>query len=56
MYANLRPSPFKDIDRSGVVLPFGVVNAHFDIANPTIAEGLQTDFANPLCGWEQVGV
>jgi hypothetical protein len=59
MYARLRPShrlAFQEFRRFGIVLPFGAVNAHFNAPNASLfsPEGkwLQTDYADPLEGWE----
>ena len=59
MYAKLRPShrvAFQEFRRFGIVLPFGAPNAHFNVPNPSLfsPEGkwLQTDYADPLMGWE----
>lgn len=59
MYAGLRPShrvAFQIFRRFGIVLPFGAVNAHFNCPNNSLfsseGEWLQTDYADPLQGWE----
>lgn len=59
MYAKLRPShrvAFHEFRRFGIVLPFGALNAHFNVPNLSLFsfEGswLQTDYADPLEGWE----
>lgn len=59
MYASLRPShrvAFQQFRRFGIVLPFGAFNAHFNCPNLSLfsLEGkwLQTDYADPLDGWE----
>ncbi|KAJ8587573.1 hypothetical protein M405DRAFT_863636 [Rhizopogon salebrosus TDB-379] len=59
MYARLRPShrlAFQEFRRFGIVLPFGAVNAHFNAPNGSLfsPEGkwLQTDYADPLEGWD----
>ena len=59
MYAGLRPShrvAFREFRRFGIVLPFGAVNAHFNSPNNSLfspeGEWLQTDYADPLEGWE----
>ncbi|KAH6896244.1 hypothetical protein BKA70DRAFT_1316688 [Coprinopsis sp. MPI-PUGE-AT-0042] len=59
MYANLKPShrvAFQLYRRFGLILPFGAVNAHFNEVNHSLFsnEGgwLQTDFADPLEGWD----
>lgn len=59
MYASLKPShrvAFQQFRRFGIVLPFGALNAHFNCPNPSLfsLEGkwLQTDYADPLAGWE----
>ena len=59
MYLSLRPShrvAFQEFRRFGIVLPFGAPNAHFNVSNSSLfsPEGkwLQTDFADPLEGWE----
>lgn len=61
MYAWLKPShrvAFQEFRRFGIVLPFGAVNAHFNVPNLSLfsPEGkwLQTDYADPLEGWEYV--
>ncbi|KJA20456.1 hypothetical protein HYPSUDRAFT_43147 [Hypholoma sublateritium FD-334 SS-4] len=63
MYAGLRPShrvAFQKYRRFGIVLPFGAINAHFNAANHSLfsfdAQWLQTDFADPLGGWETTDV
>jgi len=59
MYARLKPShrvAFQEFRRFGIVLPFGAPNSHFNVPNPSLfsPEGkwLQTDFSDPLKGWE----
>lgn len=59
MYAGLRPShrvAFQEFRRFGIVLPFGSMNAHFNSPNLSLfsldMEWLQTDYADPLEGWE----
>lgn len=59
MYASLKPShrvAFQEFRRFGIVLPFGACNAHFNLPNLSLfsLEGkwLQTDYADPLEGWE----
>jgi hypothetical protein len=59
MYSGLRPShrlAFQIYRRFGIVLPFGAPNAHFNSPNPSLfsldGEWLQTDYADPLEGWE----
>ena len=59
MYASLKPShrvAFHQYRRSGIVLPFGAKNDHFTRPNHSLfsLEGkwLQTDYADPLEGWE----
>jgi hypothetical protein len=61
MYLALRPAhrvAFHKFRRFGIVLPFGAMNAHFNSPNFSLfsAEGkwLQTDYADPLEGWESV--
>jgi len=60
-YAKLRPShrvAFQEFRSFGLVLPFGAVNAHFNIPNRSLfsPDGiwLQTDYADPLEGYEYV--
>ena len=42
--------------RFGLVLPFGDLNAHFNVPNSSLfssqGQWLQTDFVSPLEGWE----
>jgi hypothetical protein len=59
MYAGLKPShrvAFQKYRRSGIVHPFGAMNAHFNVPNRSLfsstGEWLQTDYADPLEGWE----
>jgi hypothetical protein len=59
MYAGLKPShrvAFQEYRRFGIVLPFGAINAHFNVPNPSLfsptGRWLQTDYADPLEGWE----
>jgi Domain of unknown function (DUF4470) len=59
MYGNLKPShrvAFKLYRRFGLILPFGAVNAHFNAPNHSLFSDqgtwLQSDFADPLEGWE----
>ncbi|KAF9225919.1 hypothetical protein BS17DRAFT_777877 [Gyrodon lividus] len=59
MYMGLKPShrlAFLEFRRSGVVLPFGAINAHFNVPNPSLfspaGEWLQTDYADPLGSWD----
>lgn len=59
MYANLKPShrvAFQEFRRFGIILPFGAVNAHFNWPNLSLfsfeGQWLQTDYADPLEGWE----
>ncbi|KIJ61529.1 hypothetical protein HYDPIDRAFT_183158 [Hydnomerulius pinastri MD-312] len=59
MYIGLKPShrlAFLKFRRFGVVLPFGAVNAHFNVPNPSLfshdGEWLQTDYADPLVSWD----
>jgi hypothetical protein len=59
MYAGLKPShrvAFHEYRRFGIVLPFGAINAHFNTPNRSLfsptGKWLQTDYADPLAGWE----
>ncbi|KAM6494778.1 protein of unknown function (DUF4470) domain containing protein [Amanita muscaria] len=59
MYASLKPShrvAFQEYRRFGIVLPFGAMNAHFNCPNLSLfspeGEWLQTDYADPLKGWD----
>jgi len=58
MYLGLKPShrlAFLEYRRFGMILPFGALNAHCNVPNPSLfADGvwLQTDFADPLESWE----
>lgn len=59
MYVGLRPShrvAFLAYRRFGIVLPFGAINAHFNSPNLSLfspgVKWLQTDYADPLEGWE----
>ncbi|KAF8800718.1 hypothetical protein BYT27DRAFT_7342339 [Phlegmacium glaucopus] len=59
MYEGLRPShrvAFQEFRRFGIVLPFGAMNAHFNVPNVSLfsenGKWLQTDYADPLEGWE----
>jgi len=59
MYAQLRPShrvAFQEYRRFGIVFPFGAVNAHFNTPNVSLfsldGTWLQTDYADPLEGWD----
>ena len=59
MYSKLRPShrvAFQEFRRFGIVLPFGAPNAHFNVPNASLfsldGKWLQTDYADPLGGWE----
>jgi len=60
-YSALRPShrvAFQEFRSFGLVLPFGAVNAHFNIPNMSLfapdGTWLQTDYADPLEGYEYV--
>jgi len=59
MYARLKPShrlAFQKFRRFGIVLPFGALDAHFNVPNASLfsldGKWLQTDYADPLGGWE----
>jgi hypothetical protein len=59
MYAALRPShrvAFQHFRRFGLILPCGAPNAHFNAPNLSFfspeGEWLETDYADPLEGWE----
>ncbi|KDR66739.1 hypothetical protein GALMADRAFT_106135 [Galerina marginata CBS 339.88] len=59
MYAKLKPShrvAFQEYRRFGIVLPFGAMNAHFNRPNASLfspqGRWLQTDYADPLEGWD----
>ena len=59
MYARLKPShrvSFHTYRRFGIVLPFGACNVHFNFPNrslfTTTGRWLQTDYADPLGGWQ----
>ena len=58
MYMMLKPShrlAFLEYRRFGIILPFGALNAHCNVPNPSLfADGvwLQTDYADPLESWE----
>ncbi len=63
MYHGLRPShraAFHEYRRFGIVLPFGATDAHFDMPNQSLfspdLQWLQSDFADPLHGWQYVRV
>jgi hypothetical protein len=58
-YARLRPAhrvAFQKYRRSGILLPFGEVDARFNKPNYSLFEPdgkwWQTDYADPLMGWE----
>jgi hypothetical protein len=59
MYSRLRPShrvAFQEYRRIGIILPFGAINVHFNMPNPSLfsldGQWLQSDYADPLAGWE----
>ena len=58
MYMLMRPShrrAFLEHHRFGIILPFGALNAHCNMANPSLFSNgawLQTDYADPLESWE----
>ncbi|OAX32095.1 hypothetical protein K503DRAFT_20610 [Rhizopogon vinicolor AM-OR11-026] len=59
MYARLKPShrlAFQEFRRSGIVLPFGAMNVHFNTPNTSLfsfdGKWLQTDYTDPLEGWD----
>ncbi|KAF8137398.1 hypothetical protein EV363DRAFT_1394947 [Boletus edulis] len=58
MYMGLRPShrlAFLEYRRFGIILPFGALNAHCNVPNPSLfsnGEWLQTDYADPLESWD----
>ena len=59
MYLGLRPShrvAFQEYRRSGIILPFGAAKAQFNCPNRSLfspnGKWLQTDYADPLEGWE----
>ena len=58
MFMGLKPShrlAFLEYRRFGIILPFGALNAHCNVPNPSLfSDGvwLQTDFADPLESWE----
>lgn len=61
MYLTLKPAhrvAFQEYRRFGIVLPFGAMNAHFNCPNLSLfspdGKWLQTDYADPLEGWESV--
>ena len=61
MYASLKLShrvAFHQYRCFGIVLPFGAKNAHFNCPNLSLfspkGKWLQTDYADPLEGWEYV--
>jgi hypothetical protein len=61
MYLTLKPAhrvAFHEFRRFGIVLPFGAVNAHFNCPNLSLfspdGKWMQTDYADPLEGWESV--
>jgi len=61
MYLSLKPAhrvAFREFRLFGIVLPFGAMNAHFNRPNLSLfsPEGkwMQTDYADPLEGWESV--
>lgn len=62
MYMGLKPShrlAFLEYRRFGIILPFGALNAHCNVPNPSLfSDGvwLQTDYADPLESWEWVFV
>ncbi|KAF8873600.1 hypothetical protein CPB84DRAFT_1798256 [Gymnopilus junonius] len=63
MYTGLRPShrvAFQEFRRFGIVLPFGAINAHFNVPNLSLfsLEGTwwQTDYADPLEAWDMATV
>ena len=63
MYQGLRPShrvALQEYRRFGIVLPFGAADAHFDTPNQSLfspyLQWLQSDFADPLHGWQCVRV
>ena len=59
MYVGLRPShrvAFQEYRRSGIILPFGASKAQFNCPYRSLfspdGKWLQTDYADPLEGWE----
>jgi len=59
MYAGLKPAhraAFQRYRCFGIVLPFGAMTAHFNYPNHSLfslrGKWLQTDYADPLEGWE----
>lgn len=58
VYLGLKPShrlAFLEYRRFGIILPFGALNAHCNVPNPSLfSHGvwLQTDYADPLESWE----
>lgn len=59
MYAGLKPAhrvAYQEYRRFGIILPFGSVNAHFNVPNQSLfspsGKWLQTDYADPLGGWK----
>lgn len=59
LYAGLKTShrvAFHNYRRFGIVLPFGALNAHFNVPNRSLfsltGSWLQTDYADPLHGLE----
>lgn len=58
-YYKLKPShrvAYQEFRRFGLLLPFGAVNHHFNFPNTSLfsmsGKWLQSDFAEPLNGWE----
>jgi hypothetical protein len=63
MYLTLKPAhrvAFQEFRRFGIVLPFGALNAHFNCPNLSLfssgGKWMQTDYADPLEGWESVPI
>ncbi|KAF8963740.1 hypothetical protein BDZ97DRAFT_1758356 [Flammula alnicola] len=58
MYSRLRPHrvAFQEYRRFGIILPFGAMNAHFNVPNRSLfsfsGQWLQTDFPDPLESWD----
>ncbi|KAF9236097.1 hypothetical protein BU15DRAFT_50530, partial [Melanogaster broomeanus] len=59
IYMGLKPShrlALSNFRRLGIVLPFGAMNAHFNMPNTSLfslaGEWLQTGFADPLQSWD----
>ncbi|KAG8216800.1 hypothetical protein J3R82DRAFT_7049 [Butyriboletus roseoflavus] len=58
MYMGLKPShrlAFLEYRRFGIILPFGALNAHCNVPNPSLFSNgtwLQTDYADPLESWD----